>query len=551
MVFKGRRSVYAYGDTGEYLLQFRDGQLLEATLKSHQMEFLLGDTVGKKSLTLGEHKGSFTLKAGKSLRLDPTQPLDLDLILGEQHKALGPFRKAVLEIAKPLRTPSNSAFVAEMRMTGEDFDGRTFTAFAAMREGEAAGEFYEIRELEVETAKQGSARLKLRLPEQFSDAPGFKLERFGIPIDLRVISAKEDGDFLVAESIYYVGSVLGSSIITLLVLLVCYFGPLWFLRLQREPSKRKDLGFGLAGFRIYHNPTPKTLLWEESGILPMKAVQPGWFSPLWLGRNRRGEARMSSFQITVWTYLVFSVAVYVLLMNGQMIDINQGVLYLLGISGGGSLLARVAAARQAQRVEIVTGAGGEETARERLIPAWSQLIMSGGRVDLSRLQILLFTLLTAFYVGITAMVTFQFPEVPEGLLTLMGISNGLYVLGKVTEPGLADHLAKSDLYRRAAKKEQEVEEGRKERITNLITEKKKRLQDLAAEIKAAQDDKKSVLKTEKGQLESELGKLKEDLAAVEKSIEQAKTAVEEKEKAYKEILVKLNQALDKQSDTVV
>ena len=112
---------------------------------------------------------------------------------------------------------------------------------------------------------------------------------------------------------------------------------------------------------------------------------------------------------------------------------------MLGISGGGSgggfVLSRVASARQAEQVEVITAVARDGAPQPRVSPAWSDLIVSGGRVDLPRLQILLFTVLTAVYVGITAMMTFQFPEVPDGLLMLMGLSNGLYVLGEVSDGG--------------------------------------------------------------------------------------------------------------------
>ena len=46
---------------------------------------------------------------------------------------------------------------------------------------------------------------------------------------------------------------------------------------------------------------------------------------------------------------------------------------------------------------------------------------------------LLFTLITAAYVLLTVGTTYAIPEIPTGFLTLMGISNGVYLGAKITQ----------------------------------------------------------------------------------------------------------------------
>jgi hypothetical protein len=73
-------------------------------------------------------------------------------------------------------------------------------------------------------------------------------------------------------------------------------------------------------------------------------------------------------------------------------------------------------------------------------PSWSDLLVNQivtdhgvetKEIDVTRFQMLLFTLVTAFFVLITVMTTYIIPEIPSGFVTLMGISNGVYLGAKV------------------------------------------------------------------------------------------------------------------------
>ena len=54
-------------------------------------------------------------------------------------------------------------------------------------------------------------------------------------------------------------------------------------------------------------------------------------------------------------------------------------------------------------------------------------------IDITRFQMLLFTLVTAVFVFITVATTYGIPEIPLGFVTLMGISNGVYLGSKITQ----------------------------------------------------------------------------------------------------------------------
>ena len=66
-------------------------------------------------------------------------------------------------------------------------------------------------------------------------------------------------------------------------------------------------------------------------------------------------------------------------------------------------------------------------------PRWSDLLMEeleGRELDVTRVQMLLFTLVTAGFVVVKVITSYEIPAIPESFLILMGISNGVYVVSK-------------------------------------------------------------------------------------------------------------------------
>jgi len=72
-----------------------------------------------------------------------------------------------------------------------------------------------------------------------------------------------------------------------------------------------------------------------------------------------------------------------------------------------------------------------------MLPAsfsWRQLLETGGRFDLLKLQLLVFTLLIVLYVIYRVAREGAFPALDENFLLLMGVSNGVYLGSKLTGP---------------------------------------------------------------------------------------------------------------------
>jgi hypothetical protein len=179
----------------------------------------------------------------------------------------------------------------------------------------------------------------------------------------------------------------------------------------------------------------------------------------------KGYASLSQLQIVVWTMVVAAATVYVMVLSGELIEITPGTLTLLGIAGGSTVLSKLQSGwddakedkaappnapggageaapggAQGQQVAPAQPAPGPTIAVRAGGPRYSDLVINYERsaagtavadVDVTRVQMLLFTVVTAAFVVIQVATSFAIPEIPSGFLTLMGISNGVYLGGKL------------------------------------------------------------------------------------------------------------------------
>jgi hypothetical protein len=160
--------------------------------------------------------------------------------------------------------------------------------------------------------------------------------------------------------------------------------------------------------------------------------------------TRDGYASLSQFQIMLWTVVIGLCAVYVMTLSGSLIPITTGTLVLLGIAAGAALLARVPTgattpvpdlpvAAEPDQPRPPVRAATEVPSRLLRLPRWSDLVtVDDGRdeIDVTRVQMLIFTLIAAVFVTLKVIVSYEIPTISENFQLLMGISNGVYVGGR-------------------------------------------------------------------------------------------------------------------------
>jgi hypothetical protein len=162
------------------------------------------------------------------------------------------------------------------------------------------------------------------------------------------------------------------------------------------------------------------------------------------GADNRGS--LSTLQVFFFTVLVFVILAYVLMRTGVLSDLSTTVLELLGISGIGATAAK--------------GADSTKTAIEPANQAWLQnkgwydapsvlptrdptfydLISSDGNFDVYRYQSFLFSAAVGgalFIGGIWQLSSFT---VPQNILGILGLSQVVYIAGKLVSPNSASQI---------------------------------------------------------------------------------------------------------------
>lgn len=157
--------------------------------------------------------------------------------------------------------------------------------------------------------------------------------------------------------------------------------------------------------------------------------------------TREGIASLSQLQVLIWTLVVGASVVYVMSLSGNLINVTSGTLVLLGIAGAAGILSGFALPRAvnldptpAMAIAPADPAASVAQRRSSLVePSWSDLVAINGSAgtDMTRVQMLFFTLVTAVFVLMKVLTNYVIPDIPDGYLLLMGISNGIYLGGKL------------------------------------------------------------------------------------------------------------------------
>jgi hypothetical protein len=148
-----------------------------------------------------------------------------------------------------------------------------------------------------------------------------------------------------------------------------------------------------------------------------------WSAGLFIGPD--GQPSLALFQIFFWTTITVWGLAYVFIVTGSLLALTPGMLVLLGIAGAGTV-----AARFVSRPEAGSAPSTSATAQPANVD-FSALLSTNGQFDLLKLQLLLFTVMIGLYVTWRIVDTGAFPELDANTLLLMGVSQGVYLGGKV------------------------------------------------------------------------------------------------------------------------
>jgi hypothetical protein len=247
--------------------------------------------------------------------------------------------------------------------------------------------------------------INLRVPD-VRDAPWQRAQ-------LYVFTCQGGSPFKVSEASVRVSPALYSSALAWLIVL---------------------LGYLIAAFAFRATPPPR---WY------------GYLDPIAMSAGADGKASLGKLQILMFSLIVFGLITYFLLRTGVLTDISSTVLLLLGITGIGSTIAK---GTDNSRTSL-TPENRAWLLRKQWLPSqlnpgnidahWRDLFTTEGEFDVYRYQSFIFSLVVGGALiigGVTQLSSF---DIPQTLLGILGLSQIVYIGGKLVTPTSMADLNKS------------------------------------------------------------------------------------------------------------
>ncbi len=165
------------------------------------------------------------------------------------------------------------------------------------------------------------------------------------------------------------------------------------------------------------------------------------FDPIIITGSRDGAASTSVLQVFGFSVLVSSILVFVMARLGTLSDLSPDVLLLLGISAVGTAGAKLTGQRR-QRLAMENWAWLRRKhwpMRSERGPSWGQLLTAEGQFDVTKFQMLIFSLVVGFGIVAHGSVGLGTFEIPDSLLGVLGLSQAIYITGKAVPVMVSDY----------------------------------------------------------------------------------------------------------------
>jgi hypothetical protein len=156
--------------------------------------------------------------------------------------------------------------------------------------------------------------------------------------------------------------------------------------------------------------------------------------------GKDGKASLSNFQILFFTMIVFGLILYLVLRTGMLAELSSTIMLLLGITGFGSTLAKGADSQRnafsaENRAWLMQHGWIPTTPVVRSDAAsWRDLITTEDEFDVYRFQSLIFSIVVGLALiagGVVQLSTFA---IPQTILGILGLSQAVYISGKLVTP---------------------------------------------------------------------------------------------------------------------
>jgi hypothetical protein len=222
------------------------------------------------------------------------------------------------------------------------------------------------------------------------------------------------------------------AVLAVLMTLACYFGA------------------AVGTFRIHRSQSQVDTRTELDAYFPEDVYPRGTnfftlrqhFDPIVIAAGNDGRANAGRLQILFFSLIVFGMAIYIELYTGHLTRLSDNLLLLMGISGlGATLSSGIRLGRGRLHFDnwawLIHRKWVPRGGVAQLNPArWRDLFNTEGEFDVYRFQMITFSLLVGAAMIWTVIQggdlgTF---EMPSGMLQLLGLSQGVYLLGGLVSP---------------------------------------------------------------------------------------------------------------------
>ena len=174
------------------------------------------------------------------------------------------------------------------------------------------------------------------------------------------------------------------------------------------------------------------------------------FDPVVLTANQQGRGSATKLQIMFFSVLIFGVVSYIWMSTGNLSDLSETILYLMGISGIGATAAGATEVSR-KRLDFDNWAWlinrkwlPEGGAAEVNLAQWKDVVMTNNEFDVSRFQMITFSVLVGLSLLTAGGETADLSDftIPGTFLAILGLSQAVYVAGKLVDGPSIEQLNK-------------------------------------------------------------------------------------------------------------
>ncbi|MGY6126838.1 hypothetical protein ACW9YV_15470 (plasmid) [Paraburkholderia strydomiana] len=205
------------------------------------------------------------------------------------------------------------------------------------------------------------------------------------------------------------------------------------------------------------------------------AKQFQWFdfvNPIQLTANAFNQASVQKLQVLMFSFIVGSLVLSLVMRTGALTDLSGTVVALLGISGIGAAVSQItytSKTRLSFENWAWLEAHGVLKNQEERGPQWKDLVLSNREFDVYKLQTIVFSVAVAVALVIDGAAHLATFEIPPTMLQILGLSQVVFVGGILVRPPATEDLDKAltklrgaaQLYSEAASRGTDTDENGK------------------------------------------------------------------------------------------